>query len=50
MKKRTVSSFLKEMMLRGLRLLVWLWVGLLWLAHLGRRTTRTGATFLEGCA
>jgi hypothetical protein len=36
MKKRTVSAVLKEMMLRGLRLLVWLWVGLLWLAHLGR--------------
>ena len=24
-------------MLRGLRLLVWLWLGLLWLAHLGPR-------------
>ena len=24
-------------MLRGLRLLVWLWLGLLWLAHLGRK-------------
>jgi hypothetical protein len=37
MKKRTVSAFLREMMLRGLRLLVWLWLGLLWLAHLGRK-------------
>jgi hypothetical protein len=37
MKKRSVSAFLREMMLRGLRLLVWLWLGLLWLAHLGRR-------------
>jgi hypothetical protein len=36
MKKRTVSAVLKEMMLWGLRLLVWLWIGLLWLAHLGR--------------
>jgi hypothetical protein len=36
MKKRTVSAFFKEMMLRGLRLLVWLWIGLLWLLHLGR--------------
>ena len=25
------------MMLRGLRLLVWLWLGLLWLAHVGRK-------------
>jgi hypothetical protein len=37
MKERTISAFLKEMMLRGLRLLVWLWLGLLWLAHLGRK-------------
>jgi hypothetical protein len=33
MKKRTVSAFLKEMLF----LLVWLWLGLLWLAHPGRR-------------
>ena len=37
MKKRTVSAFLREMMLRGLGLLVWLWLGLLWLVRLGRK-------------
>ena len=37
MKKRRISTLLKEMMLRGLRLLVWLWLGLLWLAHVGRK-------------
>ncbi|MGH6826715.1 hypothetical protein [Methyloceanibacter sp.] len=36
MKKRTVPAFLNEMMLRGLRLLVWLWLWVLWLVHLGR--------------
>ena len=47
MKKRTVSAFLKEMMLRGLRLLVWLWLGLLWLAHLGRKDGGQDATFRD---
>jgi hypothetical protein len=37
MKKRTVSAFLRVMMLRGLRLLVWLWLGLLWVVHFGHR-------------
>ena len=45
MKKRTVSSFLKEMMLRGLRLLVWLWLGLLWLLHLGREDDKDRSDF-----
>jgi hypothetical protein len=37
MKKRTISALLKDMMLRGLRILVWLWLCVLWLAHLGRK-------------
>ncbi len=42
MKKHTVSAFLKEMMLRGLRLLVWLWLGLLWL---GRKDDKDRSDF-----
>ena len=45
MKKRTISAFLKEMMLRGLRLLVWLWLGLLWLVHLGRKDDKDKSDF-----
>jgi hypothetical protein len=47
MKERTISAFLKEMMLRGLRLLVWLWLGLLWLAHLGRKDDKDKSNFLR---
>jgi hypothetical protein len=48
MKKRTVSAFFKEMMLRGLRLLVWLWIGLLWLLlSAAAGTARTSATSPE---
>jgi hypothetical protein len=45
MKKRTVSAFLREMMLRGLRLLVWLWLGLLWLVRLGRKDDEDRSDF-----
>jgi hypothetical protein len=48
MKERTISAFLKEMMLRGLRLLVWLWLGLLWLAHLGRKDDKDKSNFPLG--
>jgi hypothetical protein len=50
MKKRTISAFFKEMMLRGLRLLMWLWLCLLWRVQLGRKGMGTSATFPEGCA
>ena len=36
MNQQTIPAFLKGMMFRGLRLLVWLWLCLLWLAQLGR--------------
>jgi hypothetical protein len=45
MKKRTVSAFLREMMLRGLRLLVWLWLGLLWLVRLGPKDDEDRSDF-----
>ena len=45
MKRRTVSALLKEMMLRGLRLLVWLWLGLLWLVRLGRKDDKDRSDF-----
>ena len=45
MKKRTVSAFLREMMLRGLRLLVWLWLGLLWLVRLSRGDDKDRSDF-----
>jgi hypothetical protein len=38
------------MMLRGLRLLMWLWLCLLWRVQLGRKGMGTSATFPEGYA
>jgi hypothetical protein len=35
MKKRSFSTPLEMTMLWGLRLLVWLWLSLLWLTHRG---------------
>jgi hypothetical protein len=35
MKKRSFFAFLENVMLWGLRLLVWLWLWLLWLTHRG---------------
>jgi hypothetical protein len=47
MKERTVSAFLKEMMLRGLRLLVWLWLGSYGSPISAAGTIETRATFRD---
>ncbi len=45
MKKRTISAFFKEMMLRGLRLLMWLWLCLLALVRFGRKDDKDRSDF-----